>query len=79
MRFEYRLAAYLNAFIVLTIYVVWAVIDESKANLVNDKSSTAWMAFLPYMIPIFALQAFIWVAPVAAAVEAGIAVWRWWK
>lgn len=79
MSIGYRVLLYIAAFIALTVYVVWAVIADSKANLSNDPSSTAWMAFLPYFLPIFAAQAFIWVAPVAAVIEAVLAVWRWWK
>lgn len=79
MKIEYRLAAYLAAFIGLTVYVTWSMIAESKAMLPKDPSAMAWVGFLPFMIPIFMLQAAIYVGPVAAVVEIALAIWRWWK
>lgn len=70
-----RVAIYMLTWFAATVgYTVWLIAD-SKANLVNDPSSMAWVAFLPYIFPMFFINTGIVMLPLAGAVE----IFVWWK
>lgn len=74
-----RLAIYIVAIVVVTGLMIWSTIAASQANLDKDPSSMAWVGFLPFLVPVFVIDAVLYVAPVAAVVEIGLGIWRWWK
>jgi hypothetical protein len=57
----------------LTAWLIYSAIAESQANMINDKSSMAWVGFLPFIAPLFLLEAAIYVVPIAIVVE--LACW----
>lgn len=57
------------SWVTFSIYLIWQAIAMSKANLENDPSSGAWIGFLPFIFPLFFLEAGKWLLPVATSTE----------
>lgn len=77
MTFESRLLLYVLAVVIGTIIMVTLQIaDSNRAYEEGDRSARAWMAFLPYLIPVFIAYAAAYVAPVAIVTEASLAIYR---
>lgn len=63
------------SWVVFSVYLVWQAIAMSQANLENDPSSGAWIGFLPFILPLFFLEAGKWLLPVAVVTETVM----WWR
>lgn len=75
MKMKMRILCYATAIVIGTIVIAYLAVASSRANMENDPSSMAWTGFLPFLLPLFAVQASIFVMPVAIITEA--AVWLW--
>jgi hypothetical protein len=71
-----RVLIYIGCLLAVTAGITYHAISTSIAMLEHDKSAMAWAGFLPFIIPIFAMHAAVYVAPVAVVVEIILAVWR---
>jgi hypothetical protein len=75
--FAARFFAWTAVTIGTTAWITYSEIARSQANMVNDPSSMAWVGFLPFILPFFLLQAFVYVAPVAAITELWLLLCRY--
>lgn len=75
----YRLIVYALAYAALVWWFVSDAIAHSQAAYdAGDLSAFAWMGFMPFIFPIFMLQAAFWAVPCVVVLEVVLfCLWYW--
>ncbi len=70
MNLDTRLFIYILMCLLGTILVGYMQVEYSRRSYeAGDKSSYAWMGFLPFFIPLFLMEALKYIVPVAIVIE----------
>lgn len=70
MRFSERVACYFAVWAVGTFVVAGMLLLQTQSKLADDPSAGAWVAFLPLLLPIFAVEIGKYLAVFVAVIEA---------
>lgn len=64
-----RFCAWMLLFFLATLARIIFAVGASMAMLGQDPSAMAWVGFLPFLLPFFALEVAMWLGPVVLIVE----------
>jgi hypothetical protein len=76
---SYRMIVYVLAYVVTVWWIVSDAIAHSQAAYDGgDLSAFAWTGFMPFIFPIFMIQAAFWVLPCVVVLEVILfGLWYW--